>query len=93
MFAVRLIDVVGGAGEGEGDLIKAVCLKGQRNGTFLVAELCAALTKSGDEDKTEETSEAREKLKSWLCTPSVQKAIEEGEAKGKKVLLESLGKL
>ncbi|KAE9402209.1 hypothetical protein BT96DRAFT_563255 [Gymnopus androsaceus JB14] len=98
VFAVRFVGVVGAGGdEGEGEQIKAMCCKGERNGTFLVAELCAALIKAMGSEENSDTNvsvhEARQKLKSWLYTSPVQKEIEEGEAKGKKVLLENIGKL
>ena len=93
-FAVRFVGIVGAGGdEGDGEQIKAMCCKGERNGTFLVAELCAALIKEENSDTNVSVHEARQKLKSWLCTSPVRKEIEEGEAKGKKVLLENIGKL
>ncbi|RXW23535.1 hypothetical protein EST38_g2307 [Candolleomyces aberdarensis] len=80
-FAVRFVDTVGK------EVVTAVCTKGERNGTFVVAELCEALVRGGDEVK-----EARRMLKAWF-DKGVRKTIESGEARGKSVLLEKLSAL
>ncbi|KAJ7025570.1 armadillo-type protein [Mycena alexandri] len=82
VFAVKFVEEVGK------EVVVAMCTKGERNGAFVVAELCEALMgKEGDEAK-----EAREKLKGWFGK-EVVKEIEGGETKGKKVLLEKIAAL
>jgi pumilio family protein 6 len=83
-FAVRFVDTVGK------DVVTAFCTKGERNGTFVVAELCEALVRGGGDDG--EVKDARQKLKKWF-DGSVKKDIESGEARGKSVLLEKLSAL
>lgn len=57
----------------------------QGSGAFLVAELCERVTKDGnDEDK--------KTLKAWFGG-DVRKKIEQGDVKGKNVLLEKLDAL
>ncbi|KAF6752057.1 armadillo-type protein [Ephemerocybe angulata] len=71
------------------DVITSFCVKGDRNGTFVVAELCEALVKGSE--SSEEAKEAREKVKGSF--KRVKKDIEGGEARGKNILLEKLAAL
>jgi pumilio family protein 6 len=93
-FAVQFVDTVG---NDDGQTIKDVCIKGDRNGTFVVAELCGALVKApSDDGKAEEGKEVRKKLKLWLTAPEMLKEIHEGEAtgvRGVKVLVDAVGTL
>ncbi|KAJ7718348.1 hypothetical protein B0H16DRAFT_1797584 [Mycena metata] len=62
------------------EVVVAMCMKGERNGAFVVAELCEALMgKEGEEAK-----EARKTLKGWFGKEVT---------KGKKVLLEKIAAL
>ncbi|KAJ3848631.1 armadillo-type protein [Lentinula lateritia] len=91
-FAVEFVKIVGGD---DGAVIKDICTKGERNGGFVVAQLCEALVRE-DASSNQEVKDSREKLKQWLSTSETLKAIEEGEkdgAKGIKVLLDGIGKL
>ncbi|KAJ4469172.1 armadillo-type protein [Lentinula lateritia] len=91
-FAVEFVKLVGGD---DGAVIKDMCTKGERNGSFVVAQLCEALVRE-DASSNQEVKDSREKLKQWLSTSETLKAIEEGEkdgAKGIKVLLDGIGKL
>ncbi|KAJ4473395.1 ARM repeat-containing protein [Lentinula edodes] len=91
-FAVEFVKIVGGD---DGAVIKDICTKGERNGSFVVAQLCEALVRD-DASSNQEVKGSREKLKQWLSTSETLKAIEEGEkdgAKGIKVLLDGIGKL
>lgn len=81
-FATSFLDHV------DGDVVVGMCSRGQRNGAFLVAELCQALLGGGDK----ESKDGRAKLKQWF-TSSILKTIESGDAKGKQVLLDKLGQL
>ncbi|KAJ7773430.1 armadillo-type protein [Mycena metata] len=81
-FAVKFVEEVGK------EVVVAMCTKGERNGAFVVAELCESLMgKEGEEAK-----EARKTLKGWFGK-EVVKEIEGGETKGKKVLLEKIAAL
>jgi pumilio family protein 6 len=71
------------------DVVTSFCTKGERNGTFVVVELCAALVKEGEK---EEVLDARETVKRWFGG-EVTKGVEEGEARGKVILLEKLALL
>jgi pumilio family protein 6 len=75
-FAQQFMDTVGK------EVCVAICTKGDRNGAFVIAELCEAL--NGDGGKA-----ARKTLKDWFGS-AVVKEIENGEAKGKKILLEKI---
>ncbi|KAJ3782680.1 armadillo-type protein [Lentinula aff. detonsa] len=93
-FAVDFVKIVGGD---DGTVVKDICTKGERNGSFVVAELCGALVGTGDvsSDKVA-AKEARDKLNGWLSTSETRKGIEEGEkdgARGTKVLLDAIGRL
>ncbi|KAJ7158057.1 armadillo-type protein [Mycena filopes] len=79
-FAVQFVEEVGK------EVVVAMCTKGERNGAFLVAELCEALMGKEDGEKTRKT------LKGWFGK-DVVKEIEGGETKGKKVLLEKIAAL
>ncbi|KAJ3717961.1 armadillo-type protein [Lentinula raphanica] len=94
-FALDFVKTVGGE---DGGVIKDMCTKGERNGTFVVAESCGALAvgRSGGADESASVKEIRERLRGWLSTPEIRKAIEEGEkngARGTKVLLDAIGTL
>ncbi|KAJ4474996.1 armadillo-type protein [Lentinula aciculospora] len=92
-FAVDFVKIVGGD---DGAVIKDICTKGKRNGSFVVAQLCGALVREDASFDKDSVKEAREKLKEWLSTSETRKAIEEGAkdgAKGIKVLLDGIGKL
>nr|GAT52007.1 predicted protein [Mycena chlorophos] len=78
-FACDFVEVVGQ------DVCVAMCTQGACGGTFVVAELCGALIGGG----SEEDKEARETLKRWFGG-KVRKVIEDGDAKGKRVLLEKI---
>ncbi|ESK93677.1 puf family rna-binding protein [Moniliophthora roreri MCA 2997] len=82
-FATQFVESI------EREVVLAMCLKGEKNGTFVIAELCSALVV---EDAASESSQARKKLKGWLG-PDVKKQIESGDAKGQKVLLDSINHL
>lgn len=72
------------------EVIVGMCVKGERNGAFVVAELCEALmAEKGD---AEGRKEARKTLKGWFGK-KVVKEIESGEGKGKKVLLDKISSL
>ena len=87
-FAVHFVESVGGE-DGEG--VKSLCTKGERNGTFVVAELCGALVRASSTNA--EVKLARVKVKTWLSGPEIVDEIREGEksgAKGVKVLLDAI---
>jgi pumilio family protein 6 len=75
VFSQKFVDVVGK------DLGVAMCVKGDRNGTFVIAELCERLMRA--------KSKGRESVKRWFGA-DVLELIAQGEAKGKKVLLEKI---
>ncbi|KAJ7061988.1 armadillo-type protein [Mycena amicta] len=81
-FARAFVEVVGE------EVCVAMCTLGGCNGTFVVAELCGTLV-SGE---GEETAEARRTVKRWFGG-KVRQMIENGDAKGKKVLLERIDAL
>ncbi|KAJ6475719.1 armadillo-type protein [Mycena vitilis] len=76
-FAQQFVETVGK------EVCVGMCTKGERNGAFVIAELCEAL-KGG--------KAARKTVKGWFG-PAVLKDIESGEAKGKKILLEKIAAL
>ncbi|KAJ6551671.1 puf family RNA-binding protein [Mycena capillaripes] len=78
-FAQQFIDTVGK------EVCVGICTKGERNGAFVIAELCEAL-------KEDDGKSARKTLKGWFG-PAVVKEIEDGEAKGKNILLEKIAAL
>ncbi|KAL0959125.1 hypothetical protein HGRIS_014419 [Hohenbuehelia grisea] len=81
-FAVQFVDIVGH------DVCVAMCTKGEGNGAFVVAELCEALCGDGaDQDDA-----ARAQVKGWFG-PEAIREVENGTAKGKKVLLEKIAAL
>lgn len=82
VFAEAFVDVVG---EQVG---VAMCIKGQRDGAFVIAELCEAFMRQENEG----TKTARIKVKQWFG-PAILKEIEKGDAKGKRVLLEKIALL
>ncbi|KAJ6617539.1 puf family RNA-binding protein [Mycena sp. CBHHK59/15] len=79
VFATQFVDTVGK------EVCVEMCTKGERNGAFVLAELCEALNAPGGEA-------ARKTMKSWFSA-DVVKDIESGEAKGKKLLLEKIAAL
>lgn len=81
-FATQFVQNIGQAG------VVGMCTKGEGNGAFVVAELCGALV--ADETGTE--AKEREEVKKWFDN-AVRREIQEGEAKGKKVLLEKIALL
>lgn len=76
-FAVNVVESL------DGDVITGICTKGERNGAFVVAELCQAL--KGQDKQVKQ-------VRKWF-TKDVRRTIEEGEGKGKKVLLGKLDEL
>lgn len=78
-FATQFVDLVGK------EAILNLCTKGQKNGTFVVAELCGALCRG----TSNSVGEARTRVKEWF-DKSTRKEIENGDAKGKTVLLEKV---
>ncbi|KIK63949.1 hypothetical protein GYMLUDRAFT_40159 [Collybiopsis luxurians FD-317 M1] len=90
-FAVHFVESVSGE-DGEG--VKSLCTKGERNGAFVVAELCGALVRASSTNA--EVKQAREKVKAWLSGSEITDEIKEGEksgAKGVKVLLDAIAAL
>ncbi|KAJ7718169.1 hypothetical protein B0H16DRAFT_1337612, partial [Mycena metata] len=82
-LAVKFVEEVGK------EVVMAMCTKGERNGAFVVAELCEVLMgKEGEEAK-----EARKTLKGWFGKEVVKEIEGGGETKGKKVLLEKIAAL
>lgn len=67
--------------------VVGMCTEGEANGAFVVAELCGALIVDDAGDGGE-----REEIKRWF-DEDVRRALEEGRAKGKKVLLEKIALL
>ncbi|KAF8228348.1 ARM repeat-containing protein [Tricholoma matsutake] len=80
-FAREFVRVVGREG------VVGMCTEGEANGAFVVAELCGALIVDDAGDGGE-----REEIKRWF-DEDVRRALEEGRAKGKKVLLEKIALL
>ncbi|KAJ7471227.1 armadillo-type protein [Mycena galericulata] len=78
-FAGKFMDSVGK------EVCVAMCTKGERNGAFVIAELCEAV-------KGDDAESARKTLKAWFG-PAVVKETENGEAKGRKILLEKIAAL
>ncbi|KAG7090982.1 hypothetical protein E1B28_010049 [Marasmius oreades] len=83
-FATQLADSI------EKEVVLAMCLKGEKNGTFVIAELCGALAVEGS--TTAGSTEARKRLKDWFDS-DVKKQIASEDGKGKQVLLDSLERL
>ena len=83
-FAREFVRIVGKEGT------VGMCTKGEGNGAFVVAELCGALI--GDDAEREPEGGEREEVKGWF-NEGVQKEVEQGRAKGKKVLLEKIALL
>ncbi|KAJ7713153.1 armadillo-type protein [Mycena metata] len=82
-LAMKIMEEVGK------EVVVAMCTKGERNGAFVVAELCEALMgKEGEEAK-----ESRKTLKGWFGKEVVKEIEGRGETKGKKVLLEKIAAL
>lgn len=75
-FATEFVRAVGE------EVTVAMCAEGEGNGAFVVAELCEALIR--DPGKEERTT-----VKRWFGDVA-KKAVEEGKAKGKKVLLDKV---
>ena len=64
-----------------------MCMKGEGNGAFVVAELCGAVMGEGGD-----LEELRREVKGWFGEGVLTK-IESGKAKGRKVLLEKVAVL
>ncbi|KAG6810840.1 hypothetical protein H0H92_010104 [Tricholoma furcatifolium] len=77
-FAAEFVTIVGK------DVTLGMCTLGEGNGAFVVAELCEALVREGKKRSGE-----RKKVKEWFGDEA-RVAIENGEAKGRKVLLEKI---
>ncbi|KAG5644467.1 hypothetical protein DXG03_008368 [Asterophora parasitica] len=80
-FAAEFVNIIGK------DVTIGMCTLGEGNGAFVVAELLETLIRGGDKSTIE-----REKVKGWFGVEA-NKAVEDGTAKGKKVLLEKLALL
>jgi pumilio homology domain family member 6 len=65
-----------------------MCTKEEGNGAFVIAGLCGALI--GDDGGKEDGE--RDEVKGWF-SEEVRRQMEEGRAKGKKVLLENIALL
>ncbi|KAG6884585.1 hypothetical protein C0993_009787 [Termitomyces sp. T159_Od127] len=81
LFAKELVKVVGK------DIVVGMCTLGEGNGAFVVAEMCEALIRDG-----EKSGEVRKEVKGWFGD-EVREAVEGGQAKGRKVLLEKIASL
>ncbi|RDB30018.1 Pumilio y domain family member 6 [Hypsizygus marmoreus] len=79
-FAETFVEVVGE------DVTVGMCTRGEANGAFVVAELCEAIMRETGREG------ARRTIKGWFGE-DVRKKVEDGEAKGKKVLLEKIALL
>ncbi|KAG6889424.1 hypothetical protein C0995_001191 [Termitomyces sp. Mi166 len=80
LFAEEFVKVVGK------DVAIGMCTLGEGNGAFVVAEMCEALIRDGGR------GEVRKEVKGWFGD-EVREAVEGGQAKGKKVLLETMTSL
>lgn len=89
-FALQFVDIV------DGDVMTAMCVKGDKNGAFVIAELCGALIGHNGEttggSSEAEVVAAKEKVKRCFGK-SVIHQIREGDGKGKKVLLDKIALL
>lgn len=82
-FAIQFVDTV------DGDVMKGMCVNGDRNGTFVIIALLEALLSA---EQSEETKEAKTRVEG--CFPAgVLKQIENGDSKGKSLLLEKIAML
>ncbi|KAG6889216.1 hypothetical protein C0992_006026 [Termitomyces sp. T32_za158] len=81
LFAKELVKIVGK------DVVVGMCTLGEGNGAFVVAEMCEALIRDG-----EKSEEVRKEVKGWFGD-DVREAVEGGQAKGRKVLLEKIASL
>ncbi|KAL0577745.1 Pumilio y domain member 6 [Marasmius crinis-equi] len=78
-FATQFVDSI------EKEVALAMCLQGEKNGMFVISELCASLAGAN----TPESTEARQKLKEWF-TSSVKNKIAAEDGKGKKLCNDAL---
>jgi pumilio family protein 6 len=67
------------------DISVRMCVRGDGNGAFVIAELCEALMREPDRE------DARKKVKGWFATRG--KDVEGSQAKGKKLLSEKIALL
>ncbi|KAJ7595727.1 armadillo-type protein [Mycena floridula] len=79
-FAAQFVDTL------DQDILTSLCTKGEKNGAFVIAELCQALVGAA------EVTEARQKVKRSF-SESVLKDIDGGSGKGRQVLLEKIALL
>ncbi|KAF7419498.1 pumilio domain member 6 [Pleurotus ostreatus] len=78
-FAEKFVEIVGE------DVSVAMCTQGEANGAFVIAELCDSIHRGG-KSKTGQT------VKGWFGSDGL-KQVEQGKAKGRRVLLEKLALL
>ncbi|KAJ8076907.1 Pumilio y domain member 6 [Marasmius tenuissimus] len=81
-FATQFVDSI------EKEVVLGMCLKGEKNGTFVIAELCASLAGAN----TSESKDSRKRLKEWFGANAKEQISSDG-GKGKKVLLDNIDKL
>ncbi|KAK2463945.1 hypothetical protein APHAL10511_003996 [Amanita phalloides] len=98
-FAIAFVNTV------DKDVVVSTCTKGSRNGAFVVAELCSTLvngTKARnessdmqviDEELEDAREQARKMVKTWFTADILEKLRKPEEMKGRKVLMEALGRL
>ncbi|KAF5391242.1 hypothetical protein D9757_003012 [Collybiopsis confluens] len=90
-FAVQFVEIVG---DQDGGVVISMCTKGDRNGTFVVTELCAALARAAP--SSTDADRMRDMLKQWLSGSDVVDEIKAGEkngARGVKMLLDTVSAL
>ncbi|KAG6864031.1 hypothetical protein C0991_000937 [Blastosporella zonata] len=80
-FAAQFVALV------DKDVALGMCTLGEGNGAFVIAELCEALIREGEKCAGE-----KKKVKGWFGAEA-RAAVEGGQAKGKKVLLEKIALL
>lgn len=71
------------------ETVVGMCVEGQGNGAFVIAELCEELAREDGSQEGSDKGTARKKLRGWFGA-DVRARVENGDAKGKKVLLEKL---
>lgn len=98
-FAVAFVNKV------DKDVVVSMCTEGLRGGAFVVAELCSALCGGAkvrgegsevqvvDEELEDERDRARTVVKGWFTKDVLEQIRRPEEMKGRKVLLEALGRL
>lgn len=78
-FADQFVETVGE------DVSVAMCTQGEANGAFVIAELCDTIHREGK-------SKLGKTVKGWFGSDGL-KQVEQGKAKGRRVLLEKLALL